>query len=151
MTKEPPPAGCELQIKKSRVPRFNTNPVSPSAKKPAWLMPQDIPSTQITIHHKFDNNLHFNHQLNKTIRNINAAIKLIFKNDKDRSAITVSSGGATYSSQYQAIDEDRVRAIQKVAMAMKVPIPKRFESKAALREFIQTREFVQAMKGSMNN
>ena len=36
-------------------------------------------------------------------------------------------------------------------MAMKVPIPKRFESKAALREFIQTREFVQAMKGSMNN
>lgn len=34
---------------------------------------------------------------------------------------------------------------------MKVPIPKRFESKTSLREFIQTREFILAMKTKMNN
>ena len=34
---------------------------------------------------------------------------------------------------------------------MKVNIPKRFESKTAIREFIQSREFIAAMKQSMNS
>ena len=34
---------------------------------------------------------------------------------------------------------------------MNVSIPKRFDSKAAIREFIQTREFITAIKQSMMN
>lgn len=34
---------------------------------------------------------------------------------------------------------------------MRVNIPKRFESRAAIREFIQSRDFITAMKYSMNS
>lgn len=58
----------------------------------------------------------------------------------------------TSASQIQSqIDENRLKEIQKIASTMKVNIPKRFESKTAIREFIQSREFIAAMKQSMNS
>ena len=115
-------------------------------------MPMEVPPTKITIHHVFDNSLHFNHKLNVTIRTINTAIKLIFKNNKDQAAITVMNGtNSNYTSNWTHIEDDRVKAIQKIALAMKVSIPKRFESKTALREFITTRDFIQQMKTSMSS
>ena len=102
------------------------------------------------IHHEFDNSLHFNHKLNVAIRNINAAVKLIFKNTKDQYAITAitnNNGAYAYSSGHGPnIDDDRIKMIHKIANTMKVFIPKRFESKTALREFVQTREFITGMK-----
>jgi hypothetical protein len=44
---------------------------------------KEIPPTKITIYHEFDNSLHYNHKVNVVLRNINAVIKLIFKNTKD--------------------------------------------------------------------
>jgi len=38
---------------------------------------------------------HFNHKLNITIRQINAVIRLIFKNTKEQSAITAISPGSS--------------------------------------------------------
>lgn len=157
------PVGTRSRL--PRVPRApthaNASPASIAAKNALknafWNLPPETPATQIPIHHKFDVGLHFNHKLNVTIRNINAVIKLIFKNTKEQSAITALSPGTQggvygYSSANSApIDEDRVRAIQRIAATMKVGIPKRFESKTALREFIQTREFITAMKQSMNS
>ena len=82
------------------------------------------------------------------IRNINAVVRLIFKNTKDQSAITAQSPGST--SLQSQIDENRLREIQKIASTMKVGIPRRFDSKTAIREFIQSREFISAMKLSIN-
>ena len=49
----------------------------------------------------------------------------------------------------QNIDESRMKEIYKISYAMKISIPKRFDSKLAIREFIQSREFITAMKYSM--
>ena len=82
-----------LSAKKQYVSRINrTNRVKPSC---FWNQPQEIPPTKIKIHHEFDNMLHFNHKVNITIRNINAVIRLIFKNTKDQQAITALSPSST--------------------------------------------------------
>lgn len=48
-----------------------------------------------------------------------------------------ASTAYAYSSGHgPVIDEDRIRNIQKIANTLKVNIPKRFDSKTALREFI---------------
>lgn len=85
------------------------------------------------------------------MRNINIVVRLIFKNTKDQSAITAMSQGTSASTIQSQIDENRLKEIQKIASTMKVNIPKRFESKTAIREFIQSREFIAAMKQSMNS
>jgi hypothetical protein len=115
----------------SRIPR--TNRVKPSN---FWNQPVEVPPTKIKIHHEFDNMLHFNHKVNVTIRNINAVIRLIFKNTKDQQAITAISPGSTLHQTQSMIDENRLREIQKIANTMKVGIPRRFDSKSAIREFI---------------
>ena len=89
---------------------------------------------------------HFNHKTNITIRNINAVIRLIFKNTKEQAAITAISHGNTMHQAQSLIDESRLREIQKIATTMKVSIPRRFDSKSAIREFIQSREFITAIK-----
>jgi hypothetical protein len=63
-----------------------------------------------------------------TIRNINTVIRLIFKNTKEQSAITAISNSSVHMAQ-TLMDENRVREIQKIAVAMKVAIPRKFDSK----------------------
>ena len=63
------------------------------------------------IHHEFGNTLHFHHKVNVTIRNINAVIRLIFKNTKDQSAITAISPGSNLHHTQAMIDENRLREI----------------------------------------
>jgi uncharacterized protein (DUF1499 family) len=58
-------------------------------------MPMDVPQTKMVVHHEFDPLLHFHHKVNVTIRNINAVIRLIFKNTKDQTAITAISPGSS--------------------------------------------------------
>ena len=53
--------------------------------KKFFSVPQEMPSTKIKIHHKFDSSLHFNHKTNIVFRKINGMIKLIFKNTKESS------------------------------------------------------------------
>ena len=116
-----------------------------------WNQPQEVPPTKIKIWHEFDNALHFHHKFNATVRNINIVVRLIFKNTKDQSAITAVSLGTSSLQTQSLIDENRLKEIQKIASTMKVNIPKRFESRTAIREFIQSREFIAAMKQSMNS
>ena len=123
----------------------------PARKAPNWREPQEVPPTKIKIWHEFDTALHFYHKFNVTVRNINIVVRLIFKNTKDQSAITAMSQGTSASQIQSQIDENRLKEIQKIASTMKVNIPKRFESKTAIREFIQSREFIAAMKQSMNS
>ena len=52
--------------------------------------------------------------------------------------------------QKEIIDEKRLNEIQKIATTMKVQIPKRFETKSSVREFIQSREFISAIKLNMS-
>ena len=59
------------------------SPLERPVIKKFWNITQDIPPTKITIHHPFDNMLHFNHKSNIVLRKINAVIRLIFKNTKD--------------------------------------------------------------------
>jgi hypothetical protein len=60
-----------------------------------WNTPLDPPQTKMIVHHEFDLHLHFHHKVNVTIRNINAVIRLIFKNTKDQTAITALSPGSS--------------------------------------------------------
>ena len=60
------------------------------------------------------------------------------------------SPGSSLLQDQRLIDENRLREIQRIANTMKVNIPRRFDSKAAIREFIQSREFISAIKQSMN-
>ena len=48
------------------------------------------------------------------------------------------------------MDEKRIKEIQKISQAMKLPIPNKFESNIAIREFIQSREFVAGIKHYIN-
>jgi len=74
----------------SKIPRSTRPKVSAF-----WNTPQEIPTTKMTIHHTFDPMLHFSHKVNVTIRSSNAAIRLIFKNTKEQTAITAVSPGST--------------------------------------------------------
>lgn len=107
----------------------------PTAKS-FWNVPQDVPPTKMKIHHQFDNMLHFNHKSNVVLRNINAVIRLIFKNTKEQQAITALRDAGPSHLPKNQIDENRVKEIQKIANTMKVNIPRRFDSKTAIREFI---------------
>lgn len=98
MTKEPTPPEWYPNKRRIKVP----------TKKPIWCLPQEVPPTRITIHHEFDNTLHFSHKLNVTIRNINAAVKLIFKNKTDSGAMAHGATGPVYQSQWTAVDEQKV-------------------------------------------
>ena len=80
--------------------------------------------------------LHFNHKSNVVLRNINAVIRLIFKNTKEQQAITALRDAGPSHLPKNQIDENRVKEIQKIANTMKVNIPRRFDSKTAIREFI---------------
>jgi hypothetical protein len=77
-------------------------------------------------------------------------IKLIFKNTKDQSAIFAVSSNSYVKNSQEIIDEKRLNEIQKIANTMKVQIPKRFETKSSVREFIQSREFISAIKLNMS-
>ena len=112
---------------------------------------EGIPKTKMKIHHDVDLGLHFMHKTNITLRNVNNVIKLIFKNTKEHQAIVAISQGTKLESNaaMPSIDENRIKEIQKVANAMKVYIPKRFDSKLQLREFIQSREFIMGMKSQL--
>ena len=101
-------------------------------------VPYEIPNTKIKIHHKFDSSLHYNHKSNQVLRKINGMIKLIFKNTKET------------SEPKNVMDEKRVKEIQKISQAMKFNIPNKFESNMAIREFIQSREFVTGIKHFIN-
>lgn len=50
--------------------------------KPKPLVPE-MPPTKITIFHEMNWTHHYNHKTNIVIRNINAVIRLIFKNTKE--------------------------------------------------------------------
>ena len=65
-------------------------------------------------------------------------IRLIFKNTKDP------------NEPKNQIDDKRVKEIEKISNTMKVKIPNKFDSNIAIREFIQSREFIAAMKQNMN-
>jgi len=109
-----------------------------------------MPPTSMVIHHPFDASLHFNHKTNIVIRNINSVIRLIFKNTKDQAAITSINPGNSIHQMQTYIDHHRIKEIQKIANTMKVNIPRRFDSKTAIREYIQSREFITAMKQSIS-
>jgi hypothetical protein len=106
--------------------------------------------TRIKVYHNFDEEEYLNNKINITFRNINTVIKLIFKNTKDQSAIFAVSSSSYVKNSQEIIDEKRLSEIQKIASTMKVAIPKRFETKSSVREFIQSREFISAIKISMN-
>lgn len=81
-------------IKKIPYTKYKSYALKPG-KNCFWNQPQEVPPTKIKIHHSFDPSLHFNHKMNVTIRNINAVIRLIFKNTKDQAAITAVAPGNT--------------------------------------------------------
>ena len=63
--------------------KFKSNKATASTGRNYQTKPKEVPPTKIKIHHEFDTGLHFNHKINITIRNINAVIRLIFKNTKE--------------------------------------------------------------------
>lgn len=49
------------------------------------------------------------------------------------------------------MEDSRIQEISKIARQMSINIPKKFDSKAALREYFFSREFILNMKIKMNN
>ena len=100
---------------------------------------------KVTDHHK-------NHRINKAINTINQIINLVFKNKKDSLALTSMSAKSDLGPPAnRLIDENRVNELQKIAKKINITIPKKFESKTALREFFYSREFILNVKIKMNN
>lgn len=122
-------------------------------------MPQIKPArkkkipNRIPIHHDISENArHENHKINKAIKRINQIVRLIFKNTKDSQAITTGSGGSvTMPAQRNPAEDLRFQELYKVIKSMNVNIPKKFDSKAALREFFYSREFILTIKIKMTD
>jgi hypothetical protein len=51
-------------------------------------------------------------------------------------AISVISPGYSLYQAHTFLDENRIKEIKKIANTMKVDIPKKFDNKTAIREFI---------------
>ena len=94
---------------------------------------------------------HKNHKVNKAVNTINNIIRLIFKNSKDSVALTSSMGQSSLSGSNRLIDEAKIQEISKIAKQVQINIPKKFDSKSALREYFFSREFILNMKIKMNN
>ena len=97
-------------------------------------------------------NPHKNHKINKAITTINNVIRLIFKNSKETVALTSSNANTSLGgNKSRQIEDNRLVEISKIAKSMNISIPKKFDSKASLREYVTSREFILNMKIKMNN
>lgn len=74
---------------------------------------------------------------------------MIFKNNKDGLALT-SSNVSTLTPN-SIIDVGRIQELQKIAKQINITIPRKFDSKASLREFFYSRDFILNVKIKMNN
>ena len=100
-------------------PNPNGNPNLPDRRlgskspmaKPNKQLPPEMPPTKIKIFHSPDMSLHYNHKVNIVIRNINAVIRLIFKNTKEQAAITAISHGNSVHQMQSYLDENRIKEI----------------------------------------
>ena len=102
------------------------------------------------IYH-IDKDLHGEHKINIIIKKINQIVRLIFKNTKDSQAITAGSGGSVMVPALRNPSEDlRFQELARIIKTMNINIPKKFESKTALREFFYSREFILNLKIKMN-
>lgn len=107
--------------------------------------------------HEADSAILKTHKINKAINTINNIIRLIFKNNKDSQAITtttnsVASGGLNGPPPNRLMEDTRVAELQKIAKQININIPrKQFDSKASLREFFYSREFILNVKIKMQN
>jgi len=90
-----------------------------------------------------------NHKINKAINLINHIIRLIFKNNKDSQALTATN--ISSMAPNSLLDVTRINEIQKIAKQINIVIPRRFDSKASLREFFYSRDFILTVKIKMNN
>lgn len=96
--------------------------------------------------------MHDDHCINRAIRRNNAIVRLIFKNTKDSVAITSGSGGKISVPYARNPAEDqRFQELYKIVRQMHINIPKKFDSKAALREFFYSKEFIQTIKSKMTD
>ena len=79
---------------------------------------------------------------------------MIFKNSKGSVAITATNNTDMLSGpppnrlmeDYKKIDE-----LQKIAKQINISIPRKFDSKASLREFFYSREFILTVKIKMQS
>jgi len=76
---------------------------------------------------------------------------LIFKNSKDSVAITFGSGGSIIVPSRAPGEDQRFMELSKIIKLMQMQIPKKFDSKAQLREFFYSRDFILALKIRMNS
>lgn len=94
------------------------------------------------------------HKINKAVNTINNIIRMIFKNSKGSVAITATNntdmlsgpGANRLMEDYKKIDE-----LQKIAKQINISIPRKFDSKASLREFFYSREFILTVKIKMQS
>jgi len=100
-----------------------------------------------------DSDTYKNHKVNKAINLINHIIRLIFKNNKDGFALTAHSGssGTMGPGPNTILDVSRITELQKIAKQINISIPRKFDSKASLREFFYSRDFILNVKIKMNN
>ena len=106
---------------------------------------------KVPIYFVDDNpDLYKSHKINKAITLINHIIRLIFKNNKDSLALT-SSNSNNSSAPNSVVDLSRITELQKIAKQINIQIPRKFDSKASLREFFYSRDFILNVKIKMNN
>lgn len=108
---------------------------------------------KVHIFHEWDDSVLRSHKINKAINTINNIIRLIFKNNKDSTAITCTNNSNSLGapSGNRLIEDTRINELQKIAKQINITIPKRFESKQSLREFFHSREFILNLKIKMQN
>jgi hypothetical protein len=94
----------------------------------------------VKIHHEFDPSEHFNHPTNVILRNHNFIIRTLFKNTREQQALT--------NNPVVESDELRLKQVSEIAAYVKIKIPGRFQfdSNKAIREFINSRQFITDMK-----
>jgi uncharacterized protein YybS (DUF2232 family) len=99
-----------------------------------------------------DQQRHKQHPINQAIFLINSIIRLIFKNNRDQSALMLSNQHSSSLGPLSnhALETKRMNEIQKLSKSMNIKIPSKFENKTAIREFFQSKEFIFQIKSKMN-
>lgn len=119
------------------VPASPISTPSLSNKSTVKKRPLKPTTNRVKIYHDTSlNDLHKDHQVNRAISTINQIVKLIFKNTKETTAVTFGSGGKVDVPKQKVPGEDkRFQELSKLVKQLGITIPKKFDSKLALREF----------------
>lgn len=108
---------------------------------------------RVKVFHEWDDSILKTHRINKAINTINNIIRLIFKNNKDSMAITATNQSNSLNGPppNRLVEDYRITELQKISKQINIQIPRKFDSKSALREFFYSREFILNVKIKMQS